>query len=658
MSKINVLDPSIFNLIAAGEVVEKPASVVKELVENSIDAGARNVEIEIVDGGTRLIRVSDDGCGIDPEDFKAAFLPHATSKIKTADDLGSIFTLGFRGEALASIAAVSRVTLVSKPADADFGAKILVEGGNFGEIETTSAKNGTTITVSDLFYCVPARAKFLRKNKSEEQDITNIVSRIILAHPEINFTYIIGGKRNLSSLGSSKKDALYSVYGKEAISETIEISGERDGIIISGFIGKPTFSKANRTYQTLVVNGRYVMNLTVQTAVTNAFGDFLMKRQYPFYVIYLDIPADRTDVNVHPNKLDIKFLNPQTIYSLVFESVSRALQSLDYIKEIDGDTNAGLAFLRGNGGSHSVDKADVNLNPFSLGANTSQEKKDKLTEMVIDAVTANSSSGVRDNFGLGSKLLERISEATTGEEKKFESENYSLGGADSNKPQNLLLRQKVKICDVPTAPLQSSVQRSVQTDFARDEIRVVGKIFNTYLLIEWGDNIYFLDQHAGHERLRYDALKREYESGSIAVQPLLVPYVLTLNSEDNDYLSQNISAIRSVGFEIDEFGERTYKISAVPLIVDGIDFEKFFSMFLADKLYKNKITAADLVKDNLMQMACKSAVKGGDDLTRDEINYLLSQMQKENVVLFCPHGRPVVVRITKTEIEKWFKRIV
>ena len=666
MAKINILDSSIYNLIAAGEVVERPASVIKELVENSIDAGAKSITVEIKNGGISFMQVSDDGSGIDEGDMKSAFLPHATSKIKEASDLESILTLGFRGEALASIASVSKVKLVSKTEKDEVGNSIVVEGGKFGEIEKVSCNTGTVITVEDLFFCVPARAKFLKKPKTEEQEITNIISRTILAHPTINFVYIVDGKKQLSSLGKNEKEAMFSIYGKESVTETLEVSAKREGVEVFGYVGKPTFSKSNRTYQTLIINGRYVVNLTVQTAVANAYGDFLMKRQYPFFVLYLTMPADEIDVNVHPNKLDVKFLKSNLIYSVVFEAVSRALHEMDYVKIVDTETNAKVSYTVNQSSSSKIDKAGVNLNPFSTNFSKLDEKeKEKISDVVIDTMISSalsSDTGVRDNFGLGSKLLERINT------KIVEDEREALKSTDYNlKNQTQIEKIEEEKVEVQTAlfeeekPVQENVfvkTKSQQTEFVGDDIKIVGKFFNTYLAIEWGDNIYLIDQHAGHERLNYDKLKKEYEEKNIVVQPMLIPFVLSLNAEDDQIVNNNLEAIRSVGFEIDEFGERTYKISAVPAIVSDIDFNKFFGMFLAEKINKTKITEAELIKDSLMQMACKSAIKGGDDLSKNEINLLLSEMGNNNVVLFCPHGRPVVVRITKAEVEKWFKRIV
>lgn len=658
MSKINILDPSIYNLIAAGEVVERPASVVKELVENSIDAGAKNITVEIKNGGTTFIQVSDDGSGIEEDDMKSAFLPHATSKIKQANDLESIVTLGFRGEALASIAAVSKVLLESRTAGTDEGNSISAEGGKLGSINKISCSVGTTITVRDLFFCVPARAKFLKKNKTEEQEITNIISRTILAHPKVNITYIVDGKKVYSSIGNNEKEAMFSIYGKEAVNETLEVSASREGVSVFGYVGKPTYSKSNRTYQTLIVNGRYVINLTAQTAVSNAYGDFLMKRQYPFFILYLTLPADEVDVNVHPNKLDVKFLKSQLIYSVIFEAVSRALNGMDYVKSVESESSSVFAFSKSQ--VPKIDKAGVNLNPYSETnfENKTKQQKDAFIDLVIDSALQNadrSTDSVHDNFGLGSTLLERLNSKIN---QKTEKEYGSSNNASEEKIANNFNFDMKNEQNSFNFSENYAKTKSEQQDFAKDNIRIVGKIFNTYLFIEWGENVYLIDQHAAHERIRYDKLKKEYETKNIVVQPLLVPYVLTLNSEDDQIVNGNLEAISSVGFEIEEFGDRTYKISAVPAIVSDIDFNKFFGMFLAEKLNKNRLTEAELIKDSLMQMACKSAVKGGDDLSQNEIEKLILEMSSKGIVLFCPHGRPVVVRITKSEIEKWFKRIV
>lgn len=654
---INVLDSSVYNHIAAGEVVERPASVIKELVENSIDAGATRIDIEIENGGINKIKVSDNGIGIDKQFVKTAFLPHATSKISKIDDLDNILTLGFRGEALASIAAVSKVLMVTKPENQDIASAIEIEGGAVLKEYETGRTTGTTTTISDLFFNVPARKKFLKKDKSEEQEVTALVSRFILANPTIYFSYKADGKTIFSSPGTNLEDAIFSVYGKEAVTETLKVDFSKGDYKVFGFVGRPSFSKPNRTYQTLVINGRYVINSTISAAISNAFGEMLMKRKYPFYVLHMTLPADQIDVNVHPNKLDVRFANNSLVYSLFFEGVGRALSSMDYVasaedknieKAIDQVQTASILDTLNtidDSGTVSVekqtfiipepvkpaekiDRAGVNLNPFSRDIKSmTEEEKDEFRDTVLDATLYSSSSDkVKDGFGLGSKLLERLAE--TKEEDKYYSSNYAITKAP------------------------------IQTDLNLEKaIKKVGKIFNTYLIVEVDDDVFFIDQHAAHERVLYEKFKAQYDSKSIAVQPLLFPYVLSLNPLESNIIEENLETMQELGFDISEFGNNTYKVNAVPAIVSEMNFDTFFNEFLSDN--KNTLKkSSDLIKDYLMQHSCKNAIKGGNDLTDSEINQLFNQMGKEKIALFCPHGRPIAIRISKSEVEKWFKRIV
>ncbi len=654
---INVLDSSVYNHIAAGEVVERPASVIKELVENSIDAGATRIDIEIENGGISKIKVSDNGSGIDKEFVKTAFMPHATSKIAKIDDLDNILTLGFRGEALASIAAVSRVLMITKTEENDIASAIELEGGTVLKQYETGRTTGTTTTVSDLFFNVPARKKFLKKDKSEEQEVTALISRFILANPHIYFSYKADGKTIFSAPGTNLEDAIFSIYGKEAISETLKVDLSKGEYKVWGYVGRPSFSKPNRTYQTLVINGRYVVNNTISVAIANAFGEMLMKRKYPFYVLHMTLPADEIDVNVHPNKLDVRFANNSLVYSLFFEGVGRALSTMDYVASAE-DTNIEKAIdavqtasildtLKTIDSSNDVtvekqtfimpeppkpaekiDRAGVNLNPFSRDVKSmTKEEKDEYRDTILDATLRTSSSDkVKDGFGLGSKLLERLAE--TKEEDRYNSSGYFI------------------------------TKDPVQTDLGiQSAVKKIGKIFNTYLIVEVDDDVFFIDQHAAHERVLYEKFKAQYDNKNIAVQPLLFPYVLSLNPLEANIIEENLETMQELGFDISEFGNNTYKVSAVPAIVSEMNFDTFFSEFLSDT--KNTLKkSSDLIKEYLMQHSCKSAIKGGNDLTESEINQLFNQMGKEKIALFCPHGRPIAIRISKSEVEKWFKRIV
>ena len=671
MAKINVLDSSIYNRIAAGEVVERPASVVKELVENSIDAGATSIIVEIEYGGIRKIKIVDNGCGVEKEYMREAFMPHATSKISSADDLDSIMTLGFRGEALASIASVCHVTMTSKTRDAELGSFIEIEAGKILKMSETGARDGTTMVVSDLFFNVPARAKFLKKPKSEEQEVTNLVSRLMLANPQISFRYIVDGKTIFVTSGKTLKEAMFGVYGKEVLTETLEVKLARDGVKLWGFVGRPSFSKPNRTYQTLMVNGRYVTDQMVSLAVMNAYGDMLMKRKYPFFVLNLELPFTDVDANVHPNKREVRFAYGQKIYSLVFEAVSRSLHEMDYVASValgglDEDEASVKEEIKASiykaAGDNSeikislpkitvpntepksapkIDKAGVNLSMFASSFSSSkfkgiQDDDEKEVALLKNNVVAYEAGGTKEKerensgFGLGSKLMDGL--------------GTKMSGQVQNTPEQGLNSQQ-----------ENKSQAMVET-ISRGTTKLVGKAFNTYLIVEIDDDIFFIDQHAAHERILYEKFKRQVDAGAVAIQPLLLPFVLNLSSNEAEILEINLETMREIGFEIDEFGNSSFKVSAIPSILSDINFDEFFFGFLSET--KQQFSKSDLIKEKLMQHSCKSAIKGGNDITISEIDKLFENMSAEKIPLFCPHGRPIAVRVKKTEVEKWFKRIV
>ena len=693
--KINCLEPEVYNKIAAGEVVERPASVIKELVENSIDAGSTNITIEIVEGGIKLMRVTDNGCGIEFDDLNRAFLPHATSKIKNADDLFSIKTLGFRGEALASIGSVAEVTIISKPSAQEFGGQVSISGGKLEKPTEAGSPDGTSICVQNLFFNVPARAKFLKKPKTEEGEITNIVSRFILANPCVAIKYIVDGKLVYLSTGKGIKDAIYTIYGKEATEKTIEVDADFADMKIYGFIGKPDYTKANKTYQTFVLNNRYIINGTIASAVHNAYGDYLMKRQYPFYVLYMDIDFRKVDVNVHPNKLDVRFEDGGKIYIKMFETINRALNNINTIKTISKDNQFSSSI------NNELEKTkefvqSVNINSIKISEpseikietdkskpseiKVQQDAKDNSYTKNVDeyiyktsieelSTTSNSPkqeakrreifSGLMrlngektvamDNISIGSKLLNDLIE----EENKIQNSQLS-----TNKSKLIQSEQYLKNLDTEYKNLE--IENRTNNEIVNDSQSrtVIGTIFNTYIILESGDNMYLIDQHAGHERLLFDKYIKQVEEQNVSTQLLLLPYILKVNPLEQNFMAENIEILQNFGFDIEIFGVDTYRISSIPLIFSSINLEKFFVDFLSDlKSYKNN-KATDYLRDRIATKACKSAVKGGDRLSEMEINTLLKMFSEEKTQLLCPHGRPVVIKITKTEIEKWFKRIV
>lgn len=634
MAKINILDKTIFNRISAGEVVEKPASVVKELVENSIDAGATKITVEILNGGISRIRVSDNGCGIEASEITKAFLPHSTSKICNIEDLEKIGTLGFRGEALCSICAVSKVTLVSKTADAECGMKIHGEGGEISDPMETYCTDGTNITVEDLFYCVPARAKFLKKPKQEESEITNYITRLILSNPTIMIKYIADGKQIYNSPGTNLLDAIYAVYGKAMVDNCVEISFEKDNIKGYGYVSKPTFSKPNRTYQTLIVNGRYVINQTVSTAVYKAYEPYLMKGCFPFYVLNINMPLDSVDVNVHPNKLDIKFENSNLIFVTVLNAVSKLLYETSMIKKIDEEE----------------EKDEILSRPLSfvtpitpvVSNNRVHEKEQEISDeiKVVNIPSDNIQETNNEQIEL-QKIRDDLSRFLT---KSSDISIASDNGLSDQLCRNVLNSQKL-----------ASEQGNMNLNL--NEFKVVGVLFNTYIILEMGSNMYIIDQHAGHERVLYDKFKEQTEKSTVVSQPMIVPYIIDTNTIESQFIEDNISVFESIGFKLEKFGINSYKIQEVPLLLKDINIEEFFNETLKD-LHDNLITSkAEILKDYLAKSACRAAVKGNDILSDNELKYLI-KLLKETKVLLCPHGRPIVITVSDKEIEKWFKRIV
>lgn len=629
MAKINVLDKSIFNRIAAGEVVDKPASVVKELVENSIDAGATKINVEIKEGGIKKIVVSDNGCGIDPDDMIKAFLPHATSKICTTDDLDKIGTLGFRGEALSSIASVSKVQMISKTKESDMGSEIIIEGGDVISQSEKGASNGTYISVTDLFYCVPARAKFLRKPKTEEGDITNIISRLILANPNIQIKYTADDKLVYYSSGNGIEEAIYAIYGNNILDNLIKIefSSYDKLMTFSGYICKPTFSKPNRTYQTLIINGRYVINQQISTAIYKAYENFLMKGNFPFFVLYVTLPLDKVDVNVHPNKQDVKFEKSGEIFSLVVNAVSEVLYDISHIKSIEEPTT-------------EVIEENIPLQEIKNVTETISKVNDvEIKEKVFD----------HDKFNEIKESLNSFISSSSSRQTSFASdEGFSF---DLAKRAYENMQQ------------QSFLSKSISNDDEENvvdtkEFKVIGTLFNTYILVEQDKTLLMIDQHAGHERLLYDRFKKDFENNSLAIQPLLVPYVLNLNYQEWSYIHENIETLAHLGFEIEEFGNNSFKVNSVPVLLRNINIAEFFNSILHDISGNLSIKKTDLMEEYLAKSACRSAVKANDILSSNEIDILLNQLSTPDQVLLCPHGRPIVLRITNTEIEKWFKRLV
>ena len=625
MSKINILDKIVSNRISAGEVVEKPASVVKELIENSIDAGADKIVIEIEEGGIKSISILDNGSGIEKDDIKLAFMPHATSKIKNVEDLDNIGTLGFRGEALASIASVAQVEVISKTKASELGSSIKIDGGEFGEIGEVAMNTGTQIVVKNLFYNTPARRKFLRKPKTEEGEITDLVEKIILANPTLQIRYVIDGKIKYNTTGSGLYANIYTIYGRETVENIIEINFEREGYKLTGYIGKPEISKANRTYQTLIVNGRVVRSAFISNAIQEVYQNFLMKNKFPFFVLNLTLPLDSVDVNVHPSKMEVKFENLGFIRTLFTNAVYSALVNANYTRSVVEEEK------------NEEEKAISTTNSFV-------EKREPLNNLPnISEDEGISYLASKENmFGQDEKL----------KEVSLNYEESMLHEIESNSEESRLT-DYILNTNHKNPYVVKEFQEIIED--AMPKAKIIGVIFKTYILVEKENNLYMIDQHAAHERALYDKFSASVKNENVLKQGLITPYHLKLNSLEYDFFKRNFDVLSSVGFDVVDKGDNQIEITAIPYVLPIEKLAEYIDYFISNlQDYSSK--ASDYFKSGLMQHACKMAVKSGQVLSLNEIETLIDEMEKH--VLLCPHGRPILIKITKSQIEKWFKRIV
>lgn len=644
MADIKLLDKSVWGKIAAGEVVEKPASIVKELVENSIDAKAKNITIEIKGGGTTLISILDDGIGIKKDQLKLAFLPHATSKLKDIDDLYNLQTMGFRGEALASICAVSKVELTTKTCDDDIGNKIVMQGGEEISLSEIACNTGTNIKVTNLFFNTPARAKFLRKNKTEENDITSYVEKLMLSHKDISFKYIVDDKMVYNTTNCSLLDIIYTIYGKDIAENMIEIDYKKDDYHIYGYISKPTHSKSNRTYQSLFVNNRYCINQLISASISRAYENFMMKGKFPVYILFLDLPTNCVDVNVHPNKLEVKFENSQHIYGLFNDAVFLALSKQTHIVEALEDEKYSSS------GFTSFDETPIfNKVEKDEGISFSDEEQTKSEDNQYDKEnndTYESEINYNDNISNYAKTTTSNNQSSQIYTPK---ETYIF--TDSN------IEEKQKINESLQNEIKEQKEQVTYQKLFDSQKKVIGIAFKTYIIVEKDDNLYLIDQHAGHERFLFDKFMKQVENNDILVQNLLVPYILNVNNKEQEYLENNLGLLRSYGFDIEYFGSNSYKISSIPMLLQNVNLKEYFDDVLGDMNTKVK-KPNEIVRRMIATMACKAAVKAGNTLSNDEVDILLNMLKENNNTLLCPHGRPIVIVFERSQLEKMFKRIV
>lgn len=704
MRKIAVLDQNTIDKIAAGEVVERPSSVVKELVENAIDAGATAITVEITDVGKKLIRITDNGSGMEAEQVPLAFLRHATSKIEKVEDLTHIASLGFRGEALSSIAAVSQVELITKTPSAISGTRYVIEGGKEQSLEEMGAPEGTTFLIRNLFYNTPARSKFLKSDMTEAGYINTLMEQLALSHPEISFKYIQNRQVKLSSSGNySVKDVIYSVYGRDIAKALLEVSYENDFMKIEGFVGKPEISRGNRTFENYYINGRYVKNKIITKAIEDGYKGLVMQHKFPFVSLRIEMDGNDLDVNVHPAKREVRFARETEVYTAIYETVRKVLTHRELIPQVsvgkDEPTSRTEQIKPGNipepfevkRRQEMYGHPNRTANIASHAAPTASEVRSTASVPSIpynkptngtasygSAETAHNSSAssadkykrvdsLRENPVYGSQpFTKEEEEMFSGTLKDGRNENSVAETADyeviSEKPAESappeVDNEPIKSQEQePPKQLELFEERLLAPE-SRSRHRLIGQLFDTYWLVQFEDNFYIIDQHAAHEKVYYERFVKQFQSQNIQSQYVSPPLIVSLSLEEENLLKANKKYFRDFGFEIEPFGGREYSISAVPSSLLGMTEEELFLEMLDHLTADGSKDAFEIFASRLATMACKAAVKGNHSMSPQEADKLIDELLTLENPYNCPHGRPTIIAMSKTEIEKKFKRIV
>ena len=659
MRKIAVLDQNTIDKIAAGEVVERPSSVVKELVENAIDAGATAVTVEISDGGKKLIRITDNGSGMEAEQIPLAFLRHATSKIEKVEDLEHIASLGFRGEALSSIAAVSKVELITKTPSAISGNRYVIEGGMEHSLEELGAPEGTTFLVRSLFYNTPARSKFLKSDTTEANYIHTLMEQLALSHPEISFKYIQNKQVKLHTSGNySVRDVIYSVYGRDIAKALLEVEQENSFMKITGFVGKPEIARGNRSFENYYINGRYVKNNIITKAIENAYKGFLMQHKFPFVSLRMEMEGNDLDVNVHPAKREVRFAREQEVYDAVYDTVRAALTRREMIPKVTLGADEAVK----KEAKETALKTAAVPEPFEQKRREQFYKAPVSTPASVHESTASYKPKAVLHKAPSEAPGDILSEAKSSpvltplEETLFEGTLKKNQELDEAKNRQAV--QKPEKQERPEPKQLELFEEKLLSPQSRSRIRMIGQVFDTYWLAQFEDKFYIIDQHAAHEKVYYEQLVRKFRENSIDSQFLTPPLIVSLNMQEEEVLNANRDYFKQFGFEIEHFGGREYCISAVPSNLYGLTEEELFLEMLDHLENDNSKDTLEIFASRLATMACKAAVKGNNRLSMEEAEKLLDELMTLENPYHCPHGRPTIISMTKTELEKKFKRIV
>lgn len=650
LRKIAVLDQHTIDKIAAGEVVERPSSVVKELVENAIDAGATAVTVEITEGGKKLMRITDNGSGMEADQVRLAFLRHATSKIEKVEDLEHIASLGFRGEALSSIAAVSQVELITKTASAISGTRYLIEGGKEISLEELGAPEGTTFLIRNLFYNTPARSKFLKSDTTEGNYIGALMEQLALSHPEIAFKFMQNKQVKLHTSGNNQvKDVIYSIYGRDITKALLPLETENDFMKVTGFVGKPEISRGNRTFESYAVNGRYVKNNIITKAIEDAYKGFLMQHKFPFVSLHIEMNGNDLDVNVHPRKMEVRFARGPEVYDALYQAIREALTRREMIPSVPV------------GKEERMPKEKTLLRSSQVPEPFEQKRREQLyTSRVAETLPP----------------VKETSSFSREEESWFSGtlrENQKRAEEEAQRKQQIPAEPKeAQVQETPKEPEETKPQEEesspgVQLEFFKEKLlapesrsrhQLIGQVFDTYWLVQFEDQLYIIDQHAAHEKVYYERLVKQLQNQEITSQYLSPPLVITLSPREEALLKANKTCFQKFGFEIEPFGGKEYCISAVPSNLYGAAEETLFLDMLDQLSMEGGQDMLDLFTARLATMACKAAVKGNHSMSSREADQLINELLTLENPYHCPHGRPTIISMSRTELEKKFKRIV
>ncbi len=659
--EIKLLSKDTIDKIAAGEVIERPSSVVKELTENSIDAGASAISVEIQDGGSTLIRVTDDGIGIPRDQISVAFLRHSTSKLREAKDLFHVQSLGFRGEALASIAAVSEVELLTKCKDEEIGSYFAIDGGLEGELKDIGAPDGTTFLIHHLFYNTPARKKFLKSNQTEANYIQTLLEHLALSHPEISFHLKVNGKERLMTSGNGKlKDAIYAVFGREITRNILPFEMENDLFKAGGFIGKYNINRGNRNFEYFFVNGRSIEDKILSKAVEDGYHGFLMQHQFPFVVLFLEFPDGSVDVNVHPTKREIRMDHGKEIYDLLSKGVHERLtqrEDIQFVKlheEKDSKTPKETAEPFEKKMLHQVKKA-VEEHVQEVVPNVFHEKETPYhANKIPDQKTANTSNLTFDTNSLMEAPSVSYSEGNTSDKNETPVPLKSQVPVEKEAP----VQKTEPVQNI--VPLQKTVpeQLSFLSEESRPYFEIVGQIFQTYWIIEFQGKVYLIDQHAAHEKVNYERFMERLRLSTIHSQMLIPPVILTLDLREIDALEKYREEFEATGFRFESFGGKEYKLTGLPSNLPDVEPKTLFMAILSDMTEFHIHDTSEMIQEKIASMACKASIKGNQKISQREAEELITELLSLEEPYHCPHGRPTMIAVTRSEIDKLFKRIV